>query len=257
VNTDQLVHELETQAGPEPDRGKAWLSTMQHVRRRRRTTRLVAGLATLSLVAGGAVVVSRVLSTSNSTPSVVSGEPAMTEPTGPQATTPASESPPDQTPPQCAPATPDEAETVPCEISNGLLQLTERELVAEGDVGADHWRIFAFESTNGACYELRTDGFGSHCGEPHGELSVSMSTSSVNGVSGPTWMSGFVRKDVAQIRLEFTDGQIRTITPVGQSSDFRYNFYVTVVPLGTGTGPAPGWISALDEQGNEIARYPF
>ena len=234
-----------------------YLSTMQRARRRRRTTRLVAGVATVSIVVGGAAVVSPFMSTNNPTPNVVSGELAKTEFTGAEATTPATESPTSQTPRPCALATQGDAETVPCDIGNGTLRLTKRELVAEGDVGADHWQIFAFESTNGACYELRTGGFGSNCGEPHGELSVSISSSSVSGVYGPIWMSGFVSKDVAQISLEFTDGQVRAITPVGQSAGFRYNFYIAVVPLGTGTGPAPGWISALDEQGNEIARYPF
>jgi len=50
MNTDELVRELETLAGPEPVGDDAWCSTMRRVQRRRRSTRVVASLAVAVVV---------------------------------------------------------------------------------------------------------------------------------------------------------------------------------------------------------------
>jgi hypothetical protein len=74
MDTDDLVRELETLAGPEPAGDDAWLSTMRRARRRRRSGRLAAGVAVL-IVVGGVAFVSTVASDDPST-TVSSGAPA-------------------------------------------------------------------------------------------------------------------------------------------------------------------------------------
>jgi len=74
MDTDDLVRELETLAGPEPAGDDAWLSTMQRARRRTRRAWLAAGVAALTVV-GGVAFLSTAASDDPST-TVSSGAPA-------------------------------------------------------------------------------------------------------------------------------------------------------------------------------------
>jgi hypothetical protein len=137
---------------------------------------------------------------------------------------------------------------VPCDPGDGELQLSEKVVVAEGDdESAGHWQLEAYQSSSGYCADLRIGaGAAGGCFTVPLATTVSPGTSGASGAS--SWSHGPVRRDVAVVRLELSDGQVLDVAPVGQASGFPVNFYVARVPAGAQVVV----VRALDANGAEI-----
>jgi hypothetical protein len=152
-------------------------------------------------------------------------------------------------PPPCELKTRGEAQVLPCDPGDGNLELTEKVVVADGDIETNHWQLEVYESKAGLCVDLRMGpGAAGGCGSPADPVGVGVSR-----VGGVEWLHGPVRKDVARLRVELSDGQALDVSPVGDRAGFPVNFYVVVVPAGAEVAQVISLDAAGDEIGRQIA----
>lgn len=130
--------------------------------------------------------------------------------------------------------------------------------VARGDAGATTWELVAYQSAAGLCTDLVVTGGGSGGGCSKEDLSGRALLGGRSGVRVPDgriveFVSGPVRKDVAQVRADFDAGPPLLLSPVGTDSGFGVNFYVSPVP----ECRVLTAIVALDASGRELDRLAF
>src|SRR5439155_12236600 len=168
-------------------------------RRRRRMTLLGAAGVLLAMVLVTVLVTS---------PWMSDGDKVVRAPAGSQ-----------PQPPRCGLNTRGEAQTLPCDPGDGNLQLTEKVVVAQGDLETNHWQLEVYQSEAGLCVDLRIGpGAAGGCGSPTDPVGVGVSR-----FGGVSWLHGPVRKDVAKIRIVLADGQVLEVSPVGTSAGFPVN----------------------------------
>jgi hypothetical protein len=122
-----------------------------------------------------------------------------------------------------------EGGALPCDPGDQNLQLTQKVVVAEGEHNGLGWKLLAFYSKAGLCLHFRVnpdEGGGCGFGVPPGTISVGGGRQAGLGAVS----HGVVRKDVALVRLELSNGDTIEATPVGAEAGFEANFFVAILP---------------------------
>jgi hypothetical protein len=128
-------------------------------------------------------------------------------------------------------------------------QLSERVVVADGEVDGVAWRLEVYESDAGLCADLRYyRGTSGGCGfDVPAQRVIGIGSARFGALQA---IYGPVRRNVATIQVHLASGEIITVTPVGQDLGFPVHFYVAVVPA---DDPADV-IVAFNTAGGEVAR---
>jgi|SRR5215211_3620422 len=140
--------------------------------------------------------------------------------------------------------------SLPCDPGDQNLQLTQKVVVAEGEHNGLGWQLLAFHSTRGLCLHFRVnpnEGGGCGFGVPPRPISVGLA----RGAGFGAWSQGVVRKDVALVRLELSNGDTIEATPVGAEAGFEANFFIAIVPEDVDALRG----IALADDGRELGRH--
>lgn len=148
--------------------------------------------------------------------------------------------------------------TAPGKRGDGSDPIGPKVAVAHGGTEGSGWELVVYRSQAGLCADVVTAGRGSGGGCSPESLSGRALLGGQGGTRRPDgsvaqFVSGLVRKDVAQVRVTFDTGAPLLLSPVGRDAGFGVDFYVSDVPeCRTVTA-----IIALAGDGRELDRLPF